>query len=160
MCDAVVNDFGLNIKTLKKKFTKGNIQTVDFIQCRCPIQNENSLTDEELGKKVIETLVHKREESLRKFNLNSILDFTVIHHIDNGIYNVRVFCENHPFYENYQLYWKNGLAYKYSDKRWTMKRQSGDAGGFQTCVLIKKEFDKKDCILDLKVLRNPLHVLI
>ena len=37
------------------------------------------------------------------------------------------------------------------EETWKIKRVSGDDSAFQTCVLIKKTFDKSDAIADFSI---------
>jgi len=153
MSDGKVDTFGQNDKSVLKKFTKGNKQTISFVQCRCPLDESSNI-----GEGVIKTLVDKREESFKEFGLNKMMDVIIVHNRDGEDYNVRVFCYEQPKYEEIEYEWHGGHAYVNPDKSkngwekdWKIKRVSGDDSAFQTCVLIKKTFDKSDAIADFTV---------
>ena len=150
MADGVVDKFGQNDKSVNREFTKGDKQTISFVQCRCPL-DENS----DIGKGVIKTLVDKREESFGDFKLDKMIDVIVIHNRDGKNYNVRVFSYEQPKYEDIDYEWYGGYAYLNPDKSkkswkkdWKIRRISGDGSAFQTCVFIKKTFNKFDAIVD------------
>ena len=106
MSDGILPPHGLSMKSRILKFTKGKMQTVDFVQCRCPL-NE----DEDIGSQIIETLVKKREESFNEFNLDTMLDVSILHNRSGDDYNVRVFVEEQDKYEDLNLIWKNSCGY-------------------------------------------------
>lgn len=149
MADGFVGKSGLNIKTLLKKFTKGYTQTCSFVQCRCPLKT----TD--IGAGIIKTLVDKREESFNRFGLDQMLDVIIIHNRIGNDYNVRLFVKEQPKYENLDFEWHDGRGYLNPDKskkkwkeKWTLNRNSGNQGGWQTCLHIKQVFDSRDCTID------------
>jgi len=153
MADGKKNNFGLNVKSLLKSFTKGDVQTCSFVQCRCPLdENEN------IGDGVIKTLVDKREESFKEFNLDTMIDVIILHNRSGNDYNVRVFVEKQDEYENLNLVWNDSHAYLNPDKsknnwekNWKIKRVSGNASAFQTCVNLKKTFNVNKCIANFTV---------
>jgi hypothetical protein len=158
MADVVKDNIGLNIKTLKKKINKGNFQTLQFVQCRCPI-NDNI----KISKGVIDTLVNKRKESFSQFNLDKMLDVIVIHNRVGEFYNIKLFVYRQPQYENLDLIWVNNYAYLNPDlskKRWSndwmIKRNPGDSVSHQTCVFVRKKFDFSDCLASITIKNNPL----
>jgi len=140
MADGKTLYCGLNIKSILKKFTKGNIQTISVIQCRCPL-DENI----DVGKGTIDTLTEKKNESLKKFNLKSMVDIDIIHYRDENNYNYRVFVTEHPDYDKEEYIWKDNAAYMVGNKKWKIKRNDANSSAFQTCVLIKKCYDVKTC---------------
>lgn len=153
MSDGKVDSFGQNDKSVLKNFTKGDKQTISFVQCRCPLDESSNI-----GEGVIKTLVDKREESFKEFDLNKMMDVVIVHNRDGENYNVRVFCYEQPKYENIEYEWYGGHAYINPDKSkewwkkdWKIKRVSGDDSAFQTCVLIKKTFNKSDAIANFTV---------
>ena len=113
-----------------------------FVQCRCPLdENEN------IGDGVIKTLVEKREESFKEFNLQTMMDVIIIHNRFGNDYNVRVFVDEQDDYENLNLIWNDSRAYLSSDKsknnwekNWKIKRVPGNASAFQTCVKCEENF--------------------
>ena len=140
MSDGILDPFGLSMKSRILKFTKGKMQTIDFVQCRCPL-NE----DEDIGSQIIETLVKKREESFDEFNLDTMLDVSILHNRSGDDYNVRVFVEEQDKYEDLNLIWKNSCGYLDSDKKWKLKRKEGNDKTFHTCLMVKKVFDVTKC---------------
>ena len=153
MADGYSKSEGQNDKSVLKKFTKGDKQTISFVQCRCPLDESG-----DIGKGVIKTLVDKRKESFKDFKLNRMMDVIIVHYRDGENYNVRVFCYEQPKYEDKKYEWHDGKAYLNPDKSkknwketWKIKRVSGDDSAFQTCVLIKKTFNKSDAIADFTV---------
>ena len=153
MADGYSKSEGQNDKSVLKKFTKGDKQTISFVQCRCPLDESG-----DIGKGVIKTLVDKRKESFKDFKLNRMMDVIIVHYRDGENYNVRVFCYEQPKYEDKNYEWHDGKAYLNPDKSkknwketWKIKRVSGDDSAFQTCVLIKKTFNKSDAIADFTV---------
>ena len=153
MSDGMKSNAGLNIKSILKNFTKGDIQTCSFVQCRCPLDESSNI-----GNGIIDTLVEKREESFEQFNLNQMMDVIIIHNRLGDDYNVRVFSFEQCKYENLDLEWHGGHGYLNPDKTnknwekdWKMKRVPGNASAFQTCLYIKKVFDVKDCIANFTV---------
>lgn len=146
MADGYVNRDGLNVKTLNKKLNKGHLQTCDFVQCRCPL--DEGL---DIGKGVINTLVKKREESFNKFNLDRMQDVLVLHRRDDNEYSVRMFISEQEKYEDLNLMWVNNIAYLNSKKQWKLKRIPGNGSGFQTCVYVKTILDARNSIIDLKI---------
>lgn len=153
MADGYIKSEGQNDKSILKEFTKGEKQTISFVQCRCPL-DEGS----DIGKGVIKTLIDKREESFKVFKLNKMVDIVIVHYRDGENYNVRVFCYDQPKYEDIKYEWHDGKAYLNPDKSkknwketWKIKRIPGDASAFQTCVYIKKVFNKSDAIADFSV---------
>jgi hypothetical protein len=152
MADGMKDQSGLSVKTIKKTFSKGNIQTLSYIQCRCPVkeifhQNES----------IIDTLVDKRQESFNKFGLNKMMDIMIIHHRIKDRYFVRLFSEEQPKYENLNYEWGDGIAYPTSNnskrkrKQWILKRNSGDSTAYQTCLYVKKVFNLKNCIANFSI---------
>lgn len=153
MSDGKVGNIGQNHKSVLKKFTKGDTQTLSFVQCRCPL-NEDS----DIGKGVIKTLVDKREESFKAFNLDRMFDVVVVHNRDGENYNVRLFSYEQPRYEEINYTWYGGHAYIDIDisklgweRDWKIKRVSGDDSAFQTCVWIKKTFNKYNAVADFSI---------
>jgi hypothetical protein len=150
MADGIRYKSGLNIKTIQKVFTKKDIQTLSYVQCRCPL-NESS----DIGTGVIKTLVDKREESFEKFGLDEMIDVIVIHNRIGNEYNVRLFAKEQIKYENINFQWHNGYGYLNSaknKKNWKIRRVPGDASAFQTCVWIKKVFDVQNCLANFSVM--------
>jgi hypothetical protein len=154
MADGTKNNYGLNQKSIFKNFTKGHIQTSSFVQCRCPLDNETGF----IGTKIIDTLVEKREASFQEFNLDKMLDVFVIHNRTDSNYNVRLFVQEQPKYEDFDFEWHDGYAYLNPDKSkkrweggWKMKRIKGNATYGQSCLLIKQVFDSRNCIADFTV---------
>lgn len=161
MSDGFVNSCGLNIKSTHIQFNKGTQQRIGIIQCRCPIQNDNLLTNEEFGSKVIETLVQKREKSFETFSLNKMLDVDIIHYHYGDTYSVRLYVSEQPKYENLNLTWKNGHGYEHNSKSWKFRRLPSNRSSFQTCLLIKKVFDVKNALIDFTFrTRNEIEVTI
>lgn len=153
MADGMIFKSGLSVKSLQKMFTKGSIQTCSFVQCRCPL-DENS----DIGEGIIKTLVQKREESFKQFDLNQMMDVIIIHNRVGNDYSVRIFAHEQCKYENLDLEWHGGLGYLNTDKTkknwekgWKMKRIPGNASAFHTCLNIKKTFNVKDCIANFTV---------
>ncbi len=151
---------GLSAKSIFKTFNKGYIQTSSFVQCRCPLDNETGF----IGTKIIDTLVEKREASFQEFNLDKMLDVFILHNITkddyntNDDYNVRLFVQEQPKYEDFDFEWHDGYAYLNPDKSkkrweggWKMKRIKGNATYGQSCLLIKQVFDSRNCIADFTV---------
>ena len=149
MADGRTDKYGLNIKSVLKDFTKGDIQTVSVIQCRCPLPE-----GVDIGKGTIQTLVDKRNESLQDFNLEEMLDVDIIHNRKDGEYNYRVFVTEQPKYENKTFVWKDGCAHESGSKQWKIKRNDSNASAFQTCVLIKKCYNKNDSLFSGSVKSN------
>lgn len=149
MADGMKDNMGLNVKSLLKNFTKGDIQTCSFVQCRCPLDESSNI-----GEGVIKTLVQKREESFKDYNLDTMLDIVIIHNRVGNDYNVRVFIEKQAKYEDLNLIWNNGCAYLNSikdPKSWKLKRISGNASAFQTCLHVKKAFNLSECVANITV---------
>jgi hypothetical protein len=150
MADGKAMSDGLNMKSIKKKFTKGDIQTVGIIQCRCPIKDQKNI-----NKEIIETLVNKREESFEKFNLNRMLDVIVLHNRNDHEYSVRLFISQQERYEDMDYKWIGNCAYLKSDAskkgKWVLKRNDGEAGSFQTCLYMKKVLNINDCIANFTI---------
>lgn len=156
MADAFVKSLkaGLTIKSVKKQFTKGPLQTIDCVEARIPIDDEELLSDEEKGKKAIENFVKKREESFKVFGLETMYKVLIVHHRDGDDYYARLFLEEQPKYEDMDLVWENGVAKLRGSKKkdpWTVKRNDGNDSGFQTCFWSKKRYDKNDALADIKV---------
>lgn len=152
MADGYVDDVGLNIKSINKPFTKKQQQTCDYIQCRCPLDDESNI-----GPGVISTLVTKREESFGKYNLKTMKDVFILHYRGEESYNVRVFIENQPEYESHDLRWVGNKAYIGNEvKQWKMKRNYGNDSSRQTCLLIKKTFDHSECTVDFSISLNDI----
>ncbi len=149
MADGIVNQSGLNIKSLCKEFTKGKRQTCSFVQCRCPLDESS-----DIGIGVIKTLIDKREESFRQFNLNKMMDVIILHNREDDDYSVRLFISEQDRYEDLDLEWRHNCAYLNSydkDKNWKLKRIPGNASAFQTCLHIKKVFDVQECVANFTV---------
>lgn len=154
MADGHESRSGLNIKTLKKIFTKGNVQTCVFVQCRCPLLNETIF----IGEGSIKTLVDKREESFKDFNLDTMLDVLVLHNRIGEYYNVKVFIEEQPKYEDLNIEWYGNCGYINPDKskkdwksKWKLKRNHGNNDGWQTCLLVKKVVDYRNSVADFTI---------
>ena len=141
MADGKTPRSGLNIKSVLKEFTKGERQTVNVIQCRCP------LDEARISEGTIKTLVDKRDESLKTFDLENMVDVDIIHNRIGNDYNYRIFIKEQPKYENEKFTWKSGCAFKENSKQWKIKRNASDASAFQTCVLIKKEYQKSEAVV-------------
>ena len=148
MADGYKDKIGLNIKTLLKQFTKGNIQTSSYVQCRCPLDERGNI-----GTGIIKTLVDKREESFKEFGLDQMMDVIVIHNRIGDEYNVRLFLKEQLKYENLDFEWHDGCGYLNADKSkknwesgWKLKRNGGNQGGWQTCLYIKEVFDSEKCL--------------
>lgn len=153
MADGKKSTNGFNIKSILVKFTKGNTQTLSVVQCRCPLDEET-----DIGQKVIETLVNKREESFRDHSLKKMFDVDIIHNRSGNEYNVRIFITEQPKYENENFYWDNNIGYlnpNQSNKRWksfwNIKRIFSNSSYYQNCIQIKKKFIKQTCIADFTV---------
>lgn len=153
MSDGKKDTTGLNVKSLLKNHTKGKVQTCSFVQCRCPLDEASNI-----GEGIIKTLVDKRQESFSKFGLDQMMDVIIIHNRIGDIYNVRVFAEKQTEYEKLDLEWHGGNGYINPDKSkkkweedWKLKRISGNASAFQTCLHIKKVFDIDQCIANFSV---------
>lgn len=153
MADAVKDNIGLNVKSLKKKISKKDTQTLNFIQCRCPLVDES---DVPVG--VISTLVNKRNESFSAFNLDKMLDVIILHYRKDQNYDVKLFVYEQPNYENLELTWIDNKAYLDPDinkknwtKDWYIKRNYGDSSAYQTCTYIKKKFNNNDCLTSFSV---------
>jgi len=153
MADAKKVKLGLNIKSSNKKFTKGYTQTFDLVQCRCPLDKTDNI-----GVEIIKTLVDKREQSFEEFNLDTMLDVVIIHNRIGDDYNVRLFVNEQPKYENFDFEWHGGHGYLNPDKtkknwksKWKMKRNKGNEGGWQTCLFIKHVFDYRNCVANFSV---------
>ena len=138
---ASANNWVVKKKEIQVKIEELKKQTVDFIQCRCPL-NEN----EDIGSQIIETLVKKREESFREFNLDNMMDVSILHNRSGDDYNVRVFAEEQDRYEDLNLIWKNSCGYLDSHKSWKLKRMEGNDKTFHTCLMVKKVFDVTKCV--------------
>ena len=154
MADGMKDHFGLNIKSLLKSFTKGNVQTCSFVQCRCPLNEDIG----NLGEGIIKTLVSKRNESFTQFGLNKMLDIIILHNRVGDEYSVRLFVDEQTKYESLDYEWKDGCAYLNPDKtkntwkkNWKLKRISGSASAFQTCLIVKKSFDVTNCLANFVV---------
>lgn len=153
MADGFKKIFGLNIKSLLQKCTKGNKQTCSYVQCRCPL-NESG----DIGSEIIKILVNKREESFKTFDLNKMMDVLIIHNRSGNDYNVRVLIKEQPKYEDLNFEWYGKFAYLNPDKskkswkgKWKMKRVPGNASAFQTCLYIKEIVDYTKCIANFTV---------
>ena len=153
MSDGVKDTTGVNVKSILKKHTKGNIQTCSFVQCRCPLNETTNI-----GEGIIKTLVNKRQECFNEFGLDQMVDVIIIHNRIGDNYNVRVFAEKQTEYEKLDLEWYGGNGYINPDKSkkkweedWKLKRNPGNASGFQTCLFIKKVFDVNQCIANFTV---------
>ncbi len=146
MADVFVSNIGFNIKSLRKKFTKGNLQTCDFVQCRCPLNESINI-----GEGAIKTLVDKREESFKKFNLNKMMDVLILHMREGDTYGVRMFISEQERYEDLNLTWIHNLAYLNSNKQWKLKRMLGNARAFQTCLYVKKVLNVQESIANFKI---------
>jgi len=153
MADGFKNNLGINTKTLLKMFAKGNTQTCEYVQCRCPLDENNHI-----GTGIIETLVNKREESFKEFGLDKMIDVVVIHNRIGDNYNVRVFANEQTKYENLNLEWHGGRGYLNPDKskknwkgKWKLKRNVGNEGGWQTCLSVKNIFDSRNCVVDFTI---------
>lgn len=146
MADVVNPQYLSNIKSLKKKFAKSDKQTLQFVQCRSPISNDRNISDEDLGKIIIQILVNKKEESFDQFSCNLMKDFVIQHYRDNDKYFARVYCYNHPDYNSYDLKWCNGEGRLNNQKSWFIKRNYSDASHGQNCTHIKKLFSN-DCLI-------------
>ena len=154
MADGMKNEYGLNIKSLLKSFTKGDTQTCSFVQCRCPLDEDSDT----LGNDIIKTLVSKRDESFSQFSLNKMLDVIIIHNRVGDDYSVRLFVREQDNYESLNYDWVGGCAYsnpnkskKGWEKSWKLKRISGNASAFQTCLNVKKVFKVADCLANFTV---------
>lgn len=155
MSDGMKDQYGLNIKSSIKTFTKGDIQTCSFVQCRCPL---NESYDSSLGEGIIETLVSKRQESFDKFGLQKMLDIFILHNRVCDEYSVRLFISEQDKYESLNYEWYDGSAYLNVDKSkkdwqkyWKLKRIPGNASAFQTCLFIKKVFNVNDSVANFTV---------
>lgn len=154
MADVSKNKSGLSVKSIFKNHTKGYKQTCSFVQCRCPLDTETDF----IGDKIIDTLVQKREASFLEFNLNKMLDVVIIHNIIDNNYNVRLFVEEQPRYEDFDFEWHGGRGYLNPNKskkrwegNWKMKRIEATSKYGQTCLNIKNVFDSRDCIANFTV---------
>jgi hypothetical protein len=150
MADGKAMYDGLSIKTIQRKFTVGDTQTIDIIQCRCPIKNKKNI-----DKEIIETLVKKRKESFEKFNLRRMLNVIVIHNRNDHEYAVRLFISEQEQYEDVNYEWIGNCAYLKSDmskkRKWVLKRNDGEAGSFQACLYMKKVLNVNDCIANFTI---------
>lgn len=151
MADVVNPDYLSNVKSLKKKFSKSNKQTLSFVQCRAPISNDRNLTDEELGENIIQILINKRDESFEQFSCSNMKDFVIQHYREKNKYFARVFCYDHPDYKSYDLKWLNGQGKFEDQKSWFIKRDYSDAKHGQNCTHIKKVFTEDCLICDVMV---------
>jgi hypothetical protein len=154
MADGMKNEYGLNVKSLLKSFTKGDVQTCSFVQCRCPLDEDT----DNLGEGIIKTLVSKREESFTQFGLEKMLDVIAIHNRVGDEYSVRLFVSEQEKYESLGYEWQGGCGYINPDKTtskwqesWKLKRISGNASAFQTCLNVKKVFNVSDCLANFTV---------
>lgn len=151
MADAVKNQYGLNIKSVLRDYTKRqHVQTLDYVQCRVPIVNEFNLTDQEIGEEIIKTLVAKREESFNDLNVSEMIDVIIIHNRQDDYYNVRIFFSNQPHYESYTYDWKDQCGYIIGEDKWKLKRNPSDEYG-QTRLSIKNSFSLSDCDVDFSL---------
>lgn len=154
MADAVCDEYGMNIKAIKKSIAKGHKQVIEFIQSRIPIEDEHLLTEEEKGTVTIKTLVQKREDSINDFNLTDIYDIVIIHYREGDDYHVRIFCDKQMDYDKLDLNWSKGVGrLKGSSEKdpWIMKRNSGSSTAYQNCVSIKKTYLTSKSIFDMKI---------
>jgi hypothetical protein len=141
MADGYKAKSGLNIKSITKQFNKlKSSQTLNVIQCRSPIENDFELSDDKLGKEIINTLVLKRNSSFSEFNLTEMIDVTVVHNRIENIYNAKIFFSKQPKYENYKYVWKGGCGFINDEKPWKFKRRYGNDSAYQTCLLIKNNY--------------------
>lgn len=151
MADVVNPEYLCNVKSLKKKFAKGDKQSLSYVQCRAPISNDKSLPNDELGQKIIKTLVDKKNESFDQFSCHIMKDFLIQHYRENDKYYARVFYIDHPEFESYELEWNDGIGKFEDQKSWFIKRDYSDAKHGQNCIHIKKIFDKSMLIADVVV---------
>ena len=151
MADVVNPEYLCNVKSLKKKFAKGDKQSLTYVQCRAPISKDRTLLDDELGSQIILTLIQKKQESFDQFSCNIMKDFLIQHYRDGEKYFARVFLSDHPDFNNYELQWKDGEGKIESSKSWFIKRAYGDSKHGQNCVHIKKVFEKSTLIADIVV---------
>jgi hypothetical protein len=153
MADVYKDDYGFSVKTTKRLFTKNDNQTVEYIQCRCPVKGDKNIGDE-----VVKTLVNKREESFEEFGLNTMFDVLIIHNRIGNKYNVRMFINEQPKYENMDIEWIGSCGYVNVDKskkgwktKWELKRKDGDDVSRQTCLFIKKVYNVSKCFAEFTV---------
>ncbi len=151
MADAVKDKCGLNIKSVFRNYNKRqHTQVLDYIQCRVPIANEYNLTDNQIGEEIIKTLVTKREESFNDLNLDKMIDVIIVHNRQDDYYNVRIFFNDHPHYENYTYQWVDQCGYLPGEAKWKLKRNPSDGYG-QTRLSIKNTFSLSDCDFDFRL---------
>jgi hypothetical protein len=151
MADGVAGTTGLNIKSITTSAPKrtGTFNR-EFIQCRVPLENEESLTDEEIGKLVIDTLNRKRDESLNDLGLDKMLDVVVLHKRKGDQYSVSLFAYDHPDYGSYDLTWKDGVA-RTNSGDWMLKRNAGWATHGQSCLRVRKPYDLVEALASFTI---------
>jgi hypothetical protein len=162
MADGKVGETGLNIKSIKVSKPKGNIITKDYIQCRTPIQSEMTLSDQEIGRMSISTLIQKRDESFADHSLNKMLDIVVIHNREGDIYNASLFVNEHPDYAAMELNWVNGMAYLPDNpEQWILRRIPSYASAYQNCLKVKKKYNMNDAVASVSLkIEDPGNVSV
>ena len=145
---------GLTVKSAKKQLTKGLFQTIQCVESRIPIDNEDLLSDEEKGREAIQIFVQKREESFNTFGLTKMYKCLVVHYREDDYYYARLFFEEQAKYEEMDLVWTGDNAKPKGHKKndpWIVKRNHGNASAYQTCFWSKKKYDKTTAISDIEV---------
>jgi hypothetical protein len=151
MADAIKSNYGFNIKSVKKPFSKTKFeQYIDYIQCRVPIQNESSLTANQIGDEIIKTLITKKNESFDDLNIDTMIDVIIVHNRFGDDYNIRMFFDYQPDYSQYNYTWIDNCGYIDNDKKWKFKRNKPDKYG-QTRLNVKSKLSLSNCDLDFKV---------
>lgn len=150
--DAYSGEIGFNIKTRNVPYNKNSpTQKIDVVQSRLPILNDRDLSDDDLGNKIIEMMIQKREAALSDLNLKNIYDVVILHHRKADQYKAKIFVSEHPEYESFDWTWKKGYGYIDSYDSWKFRRFYGDFSSRQNCLAIKNDYDLNNCLVDLNV---------
>lgn len=152
MADVYNSDYCFNVKSIKEQtISKTGNKTVEFVQCRTPIPNDRLLSDEEIGRQVLQTLTNKLNESLTYFESKKMIDVIILHNRYYDMYHASIYIVDHSDFNSYDLVWSNGEARLKNEDKWLIKRRWSDDNHRQTCTSIKKKYLNEQIISNVLI---------
>lgn len=152
MADVYNDEYCFNVKSIKEqRISKTGNRTVEFVQCRTPIANDRSLSNEDLGVEILATLDNKLKESFEYFDSKKMIDVIILHNRYYDMYHASIYIVDHPDYGSYKLVWSNGEARLENDDKWLIKRRWSDDNHRQTCTSIKKKYFNEQIISNVLI---------
>lgn len=141
-----------NVKSIKEQSpSKTGNKTVEYVQCRTPITNDRSLSQQDLSQQILKTLDDKLQESLITFKCDKMIDVIILHNRYDKKYHASVYVIDHPDYSTYPLEWSDGEGRVDANGPWLIKRRWSDDNHRQTCTSIKKKYLKTEMAIDIYV---------